>query len=188
MTPTEERIRAALVHASEATRREAQRAGASSRPSRRIWPVVASAACVLAIVAVVATVAARHGTKVPKPTGQLATAGSASPTSAATLPSAQLTGRRWFPATTLAAPASGAYIEFFVDGTWEGSDGCNHFGGTYGYSAAGAFHAVLGGTTLAGCNVPQIGDWITRATRADIDGNELKLIGADGQLIGTLTS
>jgi heat shock protein HslJ len=92
--------------------------------------------------------------------------------------------RRW-------APASGhdaAYVEFAADGEWHGSDGCNDESGRWITAAGGTMLATARPVTLAFCagSVP-IGQWLSTARRAGLDGEVLVLLDADGDETGRLS-
>ncbi|MFI6784853.1 META domain-containing protein [Micromonospora sp. NPDC050276] len=89
------------------------------------------------------------------------------------------------------APASGhkaAYLEFTADGEWHGSDGCNDQSGRWITAAGGTLLATPRATTLTFCahSVP-IGQWLTTARRAGLDGKVLVLLDADGDETGRLS-
>jgi hypothetical protein len=93
---------------------------------------------------------------------------------------------RWRAAT----PAPGVrrgFVQFYPDGTWGGSDGCNSLDGPVHVGAAGMIHASLGFSTYVFCSVvsPEAG-WLEAAKRASIVGSRLFLNGVNGNLLGEL--
>ncbi|MFI6066987.1 META domain-containing protein [Micromonospora sp. NPDC051227] len=88
-------------------------------------------------------------------------------------------------------PKSGhnaAYLEFTADGEWHGSDGCNDESGRWITAASGTLLATARIATLAICaaSVP-IGQWVTTARRAGLDGKVLVLRDAHGHETGRLS-
>lgn len=194
MTISDERIRQLLRDAAEPT--EPERLGTEPARSERrhvlaTYGTVAAVAIVLAVVATVVLISVHTRTNNGDHPDQLTFANSASPSPTAPESGslALLVGHRWVPnAGSSPQPAASAYITFFPDGTWRGSDGCNAIGGTFSYSQTGSFTAALGGTTLKYCNVPQIADWLTAAAHAEVTDTELRLTAANGRELGVFTS
>ncbi|MEU7971024.1 META domain-containing protein [Micromonospora sp. NPDC049089] len=91
---------------------------------------------------------------------------------------------RWVPARGHKA----AYLEFAADGEWRGSDGCNDESGRWIAAAGGTLLATARPITLAFCtgSVP-VGQWVTTARRAGLDGKVLVLLDARGDETGRLT-
>jgi META domain len=78
------------------------------------------------------------------------------------------------------------FLEFRVDGSWDGSDGCNRSSGRWVLGPGGAILTVSGPTTLIGCDSPSAPGWLGEARRVAIDGGTLVLVGGDGREVGRL--
>ena len=87
-------------------------------------------------------------------------------------------------------PADGAGVGVFLqldrDGSWHGSDGCNQQGGRWVAGPDGLLLAVSGPSTLIGCDNVPVGGWLTQATRAGLDGEDLVLVDRTGAEIARL--
>ena len=97
---------------------------------------------------------------------------------------------RWTPAADGPDGAEVAVqplIEFRLDGSWVGTDGCNGEGGRWAGDDQGEVLATVGPSTLVACRGMQpIGSWAQEAVAAGFDGDVLVLLGADGQEISRL--
>ena len=77
-------------------------------------------------------------------------------------------------------------VAFRADGTYKGSDGCNHYGGQWTVGSGGSLSVTPSGSTLiacAGTNVP-LEAWT--ATSAGFDGETLVLVAPDGHVVDRL--
>lgn len=113
---------------------------------------------------------ARLSEPAPLPDGQ------AAPTSN------QLQGA-WIP---VGAEATHASLTFALDGTYQGSDGCNGVGGGYSLGTQGRMLATTGAQTLAGCTGEPVGAWMSTVARAGLRDGQLVLYDVDGRVAGRL--
>jgi len=90
---------------------------------------------------------------------------------------------RWAPTGRV---ANAPFVELADDGTWQGSDGCNASGGSWGADSGGRLLATSGISTMIGCDGAAVPVWLSTAGRAGFDGEILVLVGADGAEIGRL--
>jgi META domain-containing protein len=93
---------------------------------------------------------------------------------------------RWVPADGSSTSAETPYVELAADGSWQGSDGCNGQAGRWVAGPDGALLAVSGGSTMIGCDNVPVGGWLSAASRAGIEGDELVLLDAQGTELGRL--
>ncbi|MER7440065.1 META domain-containing protein [Micromonospora avicenniae] len=93
---------------------------------------------------------------------------------------------RWVPAADRSPGASAAYLELRGDGEWRGSDGCNGQRGRWVAGPEGALLATAGHSTLIGCDNVPLAAWLSRASRAGLDGDVLVLLSAQGKETGRL--
>ena len=99
---------------------------------------------------------------------------------------AGLTGR-WLPAGKRHGTGDDApHLAVEDDGRWQGSDGCNGQSGGWTVGPDGAFLATVGPQTLIGCDGVDVGDWVSRAARAGLDGRTLVLLDRSGKELGRL--
>jgi hypothetical protein len=96
-----------------------------------------------------------------------------------------LTGR-WQPAEGNGGGPKPPFLEFTADGGWRGSDGCNGTGGRWVSGAGGTLLATSGPTTLMLCPGVPVGGWLNDTRRAGLDGDDLVLVGGDGEPVGRL--
>lgn len=88
------------------------------------------------------------------------------------------------------AAGPGAVVEFALDGSWSGSDGCNGAGGSWAAGPDGGFLATAGSVrTLMACDAPvvDVGYQVGEARWAVLDGAELVLLDADAAELGRFT-
>lgn len=93
---------------------------------------------------------------------------------------------RWVPEGSRGLGAKRAYVELRADGDWKGSDGCNGLGGRWGAGQDGSLLATSGVSTLIACDNAPIGEWLSAARRAGLDGETLVLVDAEGKELGRL--
>lgn len=89
---------------------------------------------------------------------------------------------RWAPADA----GSPAYLELAAGGDWQGFDGCNEFEGRWTAGSDGAIVAVMGPSTMMGCDNIPVGGWLAGAARAGLDGDVLVLFDLRGEEVGRL--
>ncbi|KQZ08495.1 hypothetical protein ASD23_08720 [Agromyces sp. Root1464] len=95
----------------------------------------------------------------------------------------QLVGR-WEPIGSTGT--TDPHVEFAIDGSWLGSDGCNGGGGRWAVGPDGQFFATSGPTTLMGCDGAFVPSWVATARLAGFDGTRLLLLDQEGREIGRL--
>ncbi len=95
----------------------------------------------------------------------------------------QLIGR-WEP--TERTGMTDPHVEFALDGSWVGSDGCNGGSGRWAMGSDGEFFATSGPTTLMGCDGALVPIWVATARMAGFDGSLLLLLDQDGRELGRL--
>ena len=78
------------------------------------------------------------------------------------------------------------FVRFEVDGSWQGSDGCNDQAGRWSTSSNKAFEASNGPSTQIGCDNVEVGSWLAAARSVELEGNLLTFRGADNSKIGQL--
>ncbi|MGO1972367.1 MAG: META domain-containing protein [Propionibacteriaceae bacterium] len=91
---------------------------------------------------------------------------------------------RWVPAG--AAIETDPHVVFESAGPWQGSDGCNQMTGRWALGESGDLLATSGPTTMIACDGAPIGQWLTQAATAAIDGSELVLRDRAGEEIARL--
>ncbi|MCL1897279.1 MAG: FG-GAP-like repeat-containing protein [Micrococcales bacterium] len=93
---------------------------------------------------------------------------------------AMLTGKIWI---LIGGYNPKAFLKFYADGSWHGSDGCNGRGGEWMLvNNAGKLFTSSGMSTAIGCNNAPIG--LYRTTMAGFDGKTLVLINPEGKEFG----
>lgn len=83
------------------------------------------------------------------------------------------------------APTTGDVPQLVLEngGGLSGTDGCNIFGGAWtGSGRTVEFEDVIG--TLIACD--DVDDWLRDAAGGTVEGNTLKIVDADGAVIGEL--
>lgn len=105
-------------------------------------------------------------------------------------PATDLVGR-WGVAEEAVFVQEQPYVEFFADGRYIGSDGCNGGAGRWALGADGSFIATQGAQTLMGCGGSDVPSWVAQAASVgagigETDAPELTLFDADGLPIATL--
>jgi hypothetical protein len=97
-------------------------------------------------------------------------------------PVGDLTGR-WVPTDDVGHRP--AYVEFAVDGTWTGSDGCTDTGGSWLAGPDGAFLATARTLmTFVACPGVGVAPQVGAARRIGTDGPTVVFLDADGVLVG----
>ncbi|MDJ0335697.1 META domain-containing protein [Salinibacterium sp. G-O1] len=91
---------------------------------------------------------------------------------------------RWLPEGV--SVSTGAKVDFAVDGTWTGSDGCNVSGGRWAAGSGGGFLASSGLSTLMACDGAPVPGWVSQAQLAGLDGEVLVLLDRGGVELGRL--
>lgn len=91
---------------------------------------------------------------------------------------------RWVP--TSFEGYTDPHVLFDADGSWSGSDGCNGNGGRWAADGSGTVLATAGMSTAMGCEGALVPSWVGGARLAVIDGDELRLLDADGSELGRL--
>lgn len=92
---------------------------------------------------------------------------------------------RWVPLGRRSGPGR-PFLELRDDGTWRGSDGCNGQGGRWVAGPDGALLATSGPSTAIGCDNVLVGNWLSSASRAGLDGEVLVFLDAQGNETGRL--
>lgn len=104
-------------------------------------------------------------------------------------PGSDIVGR-WVAEDDTSTSPEQPHVEFFPDGHYTGSDGCNAAGGRWALDD-GTFIATAGPSTLAGCNGISVPSWIATAASIGIivdeaDAPVLLLNDASAQPVGRL--
>ncbi|QIM16143.1 META domain-containing protein [Leucobacter insecticola] len=76
-------------------------------------------------------------------------------------------------------------LEFFADGSYAGTDGCNRVGGDYVKDEDGIADLGMMRTTMMFCE--GVDTWLGLAQKAEISSGELLLRDSKGAEVGTLT-
>jgi len=92
--------------------------------------------------------------------------------------SSQLIGRWVHPDV----PDDGTYIEFFEDGFWRGSDGCNTTAGRWALGEYGIVITGSGISTLVGCSGSNVARLSEQATAVAVTSTGLTFYGPEGVL------
>ncbi|WP_229730970.1 META domain-containing protein [Microbacterium faecale] len=87
-------------------------------------------------------------------------------------------------ATFASSEAGDPFISFSDDGTFEGNDGCNGFGGTYEVEDDRIVLDRVGVATLKGCM--NVDDWLRGADSLQIADETMTVFNSSGDEIGTL--
>lgn len=91
---------------------------------------------------------------------------------------------RWIPAG--ASIETDPHVVFDSAGPWQGTDGCNQLTGSWALGESGDLLATAGPTTMIACDGAPIGQWLTQAATAGLDGSELVLRDRAGDEVARL--
>lgn len=80
----------------------------------------------------------------------------------------------------------GPFVLPYLDGSWEGSNGCSGMRGGWSVGEGGRLLATAGVVTAMHCNYPHAAFWFSDAERAGFDGDVLVLLDHDGAELGRL--
>jgi hypothetical protein len=81
-----------------------------------------------------------------------------------------------------------SYVQFNPNGSWVGSDGCNGAAGRYAIDDSGRLIITSGPSTAVACDGTPAMYWVERTRRIGVDGHDLVLLDAHGNVLGRLTS
>ena len=101
-------------------------------------------------------------------------------------PTAEQLARRWVPEGRFATQP---YVQFYLDGTYLGSDGCNGVSGAWRLAPDGRMLGTTGVQTAIGCDGVPMGAWMQNVARVGMANNNhfnLVLLDHTGAEIGRL--